>query len=140
VVRWPGRIAAGTSDALVCQIDFLSSFAGLAGQRLKEADAPDSLDVMPALLGRSNTGRRTLVEQAAALSLIWGNWKYIEPNAGAAVERSTNIELGNDRAPQLYDLRADIGERRNVAPAHLDKVRELAAELERIRKAGKSGR
>ena len=72
------------------------------------------------------------------MSLISGRWKYIEPNAGAAVARNTNIELGNDRAPQLYDLHIDIGERRNVASEHPDKVRELAAELERLREAGRS--
>lgn len=138
VARWPGGVTRGTTGALVCQIDFLSSFAGLVGRRLAETDAPDSVDILRALLGRSNTGRSTLVEQAAALSLISGRWKYIEPNAGAAVARNTNIELGNDRAPQLYDLHIDIGERRNVASEHPDKVRELAAELERLREAGRS--
>ena len=34
IVRWPGRVKPGVSDALVCQIDFLSSFAALTGQTL----------------------------------------------------------------------------------------------------------
>jgi arylsulfatase A-like enzyme len=138
VARWPGRIKPGTSDALVCQIDFLSSFTGLTGGQLKEADAPDSIDVMPALLGERQTGRSTLVQQGGALSLVSGGWKYIEPSAGPAVAANTNIELGNDPAPQLYDLSKDIGERRNLAAEHPDRVRELAAELDRIRKAGRS--
>ena len=32
VVRWPGRVKPGVSDALVSQVDFCASFAALAGQ------------------------------------------------------------------------------------------------------------
>jgi arylsulfatase A-like enzyme len=138
IARWPRRIAAGRSPALVSQIDFLSSFAALTGQGLEQSAAPDSLDVLPALLGSSDAGRAQLVEQAAALSLIAGDWKYIEPNGGARVERGTDIELGNDPEPQLYDLSSDIGERRNLAPQHPEKVRALAEELRKIRERGRS--
>ena len=34
IVRWDGKIKPGTTDALVSQIDFLSSFASLTGQSL----------------------------------------------------------------------------------------------------------
>ncbi len=34
IVRWPGHVSAGTSNALVCQIDLLASFAKLTGQAL----------------------------------------------------------------------------------------------------------
>ena len=34
IARWPGRIKPGVSDALVCHIDFLASFAALTGQKL----------------------------------------------------------------------------------------------------------
>ena len=43
IVRWPGHVAPGTSDALVSQVDLLASFAALAGQKLSPADAPDSV-------------------------------------------------------------------------------------------------
>jgi hypothetical protein len=50
----------------------------------------------------------------------------------------TNTELGNDPAAQLYDLAADTGETRNVAAEHQDKVKEMAAMLEQIRKGSAS--
>ena len=50
----------------------------------------------------------------------------------------TNTELGNDPQPQLYDLSADLGERRNVAGEHPEVVRELTARLDRIRQDGRS--
>lgn len=138
LVRWPGRVAPGTSDALVSQVDFLASFASLAGAALAAEDAPDSTNVLPALLGASPAGRDELVEHAGSLALVTPRWKYIEPGGGAKVSRETRIELGNAPEPQLYDLAADLGETTNVAARRPDVVRDLAARLERIRAAGRS--
>ena len=72
------------------------------------------------------------------LALVRGSWKYIAPSKGQRVNRNVNIELGNDPEPQLYDLAQDPGERRNLAAERPDLVRELAAELDRLRAAGRS--
>jgi arylsulfatase A-like enzyme len=138
IVRWPAGVKRGTSDALVSQVDLLASFAAFTGQRLGEADAPDSFDVMAALVGKSKAGRDHLIQQATALSLRAGNWKYIEPSRGARVNANTNTELGNDPGGQLYDLSRDPGERENLAARRPDKVKELAARLDEIRQAGRS--
>ncbi|MFO1530238.1 MAG: hypothetical protein U1F77_11045 [Kiritimatiellia bacterium] len=37
----------GTSDALVCHVDLLASFATLTGQALPASAGPDTLDVLP---------------------------------------------------------------------------------------------
>jgi arylsulfatase A-like enzyme len=133
VVRWPARVKRGVSGALVGQIDLIASLGALTGQTPATGAAPDSQNVLPALLGSTRTGRDWIVEQAGPLSIIKGRWKYIEPRQGQAVSRETNTELGNDPAPQLFDLEADIGERQNLAAAHPEKVRELAALLKKIR-------
>jgi arylsulfatase A-like enzyme len=140
VVRWPGRVKPGTSPALVSQVDLLASLAALTERPLAAPDAPDSLDVLPALLGKDGRGRDHLVEQAQALSLIEGDWKYIAPAPGPAVEANTGIELGNSAGPQLYDLAADIGEKRNLAADEPERVRAMAARLARIRSDGRSRR
>jgi len=138
IVRWPGHVKAGTSDALLGQVDFVSSFAALTGGQLGGDDAPDSFNVLPALLGKSKTARSHIVEHAGTLSLIQGQWKYIEPSNGQKVNKNTNTELGNDPAPQLYDLAADIGEKNNVAASHPEKVSELSDLLKRIRTQARS--
>jgi len=138
IVRWPGKVKPGQSNALLCQIDLMASFASLTGQQLAQKDAPDSFDVLNALLGKTAVGRDHLIEHARALSLIKGDWKYITPNRGAEINRNVNIELGNDPKPQLYNLREDLGERRNLAEKHPERVRELAAMLEKIKAAGRS--
>lgn len=132
VVRGPA-VRTGVSDALVSHVDVLASLAGLTGQPLTPADSGDSVNVWPALTGRTNTARDHLVEQAGALALIVGKWKYIEPHAGEKINRGTNTELGNDTAEQLYDLSKDLGEKTNVAAQHPKIVEALAARLKQIR-------
>ena len=133
VVRWPARVKPAVSDALVSQIDLLASFAALVDHPLAAGAAPDSQNVLPALVGTSNIGRTLLVEQAGSLSLRQGSWKYIAPGKGARTNQ-TNTELGNDLEPQLYDLATDVGEQSNLAAARPEKVRELAALLETARR------
>jgi arylsulfatase A-like enzyme len=138
ILRWRGGVKPGTSDALVSQVDLMASFAALTGQKLEPGDAPDSVDLMDALLGRTARGRENLVEQAGVLSLREGSWKYISPGDGPRRSAETNTELGNDPAGQLYDLAADPGETRNVAAANPERARAMAALLERIREGGRS--
>jgi arylsulfatase A-like enzyme len=138
IVRWPARVKPGVSDALVCQIDFLASFAALAGHDLAPADAPDSQNVLPALLGESKTGRATLVEHAGVLALREGTLKIIEPGKGPKKGKETNTELGNDPAPQLYDLSKDLGETTNVAKEKGEKARAMQQALQKIRDDGRS--
>ena len=142
MVRWPGRIKPGTSDALVCQIDFFASLAQLVEQKLGDDDAPDSFDVLAGLLGDSKSGRSHLVEQARVLSFRQGGWKYIEPNRGPARSANTNTETGNAPEGQLFNLAEDLAERKNLIGEMPEKARELAAELSKIRamKASRPGR
>lgn len=136
IVRWPAAIAAGTvSDALFSQVDMLASFAALTKQSLAEDEATDSFDMLGALLGKSKKGRPYIVEQANALSVIKGHWKYIEPKAGPAKNNNVNIELGNAMQLQLYDLSNDIGEKNNLAAKKPLLVKELSALLETIRQS-----
>jgi arylsulfatase A-like enzyme len=138
IVRWPGRVKPGQSDALVCQIDFSASLAVLTGEKLAPGDAPDSFDILSALLGKSPAGRDHLVEHARVLSLIKGDFKYIEPGKGPRINKNTNTELGIDPQPQLYNLKNDLGEKHNIASENPEIVRELAALLKKIRDDGHS--
>jgi arylsulfatase A-like enzyme len=138
IVRWPGRVDPGVSAALVGQVDLLASFARLVGQDLGDDDAPDSLDQLDALLGADRVGRDHLVEQAGALALREGPFKFIEPRKGAKVSRHTGIELGNDEEPQLYDLREDPGETANLAGREPERAAAMAARLAAIRAAGRT--
>lgn len=133
LVRWPGRVKPGVSDALISQVDLLASLAALTGQKLPEGAGPDSVNVLPALLGDSPHGRDHLVQQGGALSLRVGAWKYIEPRRGPRWNRNTGIELGNDPDGQLYNLAQDLGETNNLIRVYSDRAAELAARLKQLR-------
>jgi arylsulfatase A-like enzyme len=138
IVRWPARVSPGVSHALVSQVDLIASLGTLIGQGLGNNDAPDSFDVLPALLGQSQQGREHIVEHAGGLALRLAQWKYIEPRQGPKRSATTNIELGNDSEPQLYDLSKDPGETRNLATQHPERVKNMEALLQKIRQDGRS--
>lgn len=134
IIRWPGQVRPGVSDALMCQVDFPATFAALLGQAGDPVTAPDSENHLPALLGRSATGRTHLVEHGQGVALREGAWKYIPAADGSPVAWQTGIETGNLRQPQLYDLAADPGETRNLAASQPDRVRRLEERLAALRK------
>jgi len=131
IVYYPKSVQPGTSAALVSQIDFLKSFSVMAGQEVPPDQATDSFNSLEALLGKDQEGRRYVVEHAAngTLSISDRQWKFIRPHGGPKIEKNTNIELGNDPEPQLYDIVADVGERHNLAKAKPQKTEELKVAL-----------
>jgi arylsulfatase A-like enzyme len=133
ILYWPKQVKPKLSSALVCQIDFIASFANLFNQSIPENEAMDSENILSAFLGKSNRGRKSLVKHGGALSIIKEDgWKYIKPNNGSAYNSLVDIELGNAKEEQLYDLKNDLGERENAAQKYPDKVKELATQLEEI--------
>ena len=124
VVQWAGSIAPGVSDAMVCQIDFYNSFAHLTGQPVDQQK--DSRNLIDALLGKSNTGRENLVQEAQGkLAYRQGDWAYIPSYSGPAINKNVNIELGNLPEEQLYNLGNDIGEAENTAQSNPEKLAEM---------------
>ncbi|GAB2535876.1 sulfatase family protein [Spirosoma aerophilum] len=135
IVNWPGHVKAGVSNSLFSQIDLLASLAALTSQKLTSADATDSVNSLDALLGNKNKNRAYVVEHAlnGTLSIIKDNWKYIEPSNGPKIGRDVKIEMGNDPAPQLYNLSIDLGEKTNVAGQNAQKVKELSDLLTQVK-------
>lgn len=128
IVRWPGRVKPGVSQALVSQVDFSATLGALVGQKPDARTMPDTQNVLPALLGDSPTGRDHIVEHAGRLGLRVGRWKYVSP--GPVREK-----LGpwiSTQVPQpgfLFDLETDPGETKDLAAQHPERVKEMAARL-----------
>lgn len=139
IVSWPGRMQYGTSDVLISQVDFMASFAKMLGLKLNESDAIDSFDMLDQLLGKSEINRDHFVHQGSrTLSLIKNDWKYIVPNSGPKISQFTNIEMGNDTLPQLYNLKNDISESKNMATENEEKTVELQKLLSLIMEKGRT--
>lgn len=160
ITHWRGKIKPAESNALVSQLDLLRSLAGLVNQSVPEGGAPDSLNVLPALLGNTDKGRQTLVEEADVLAIRDGNWKLIDrsqrPGAHPRPPRVINDPLVIKRRKkdeqlerpwdvdqpisplELYDLASDPAETKNVARIHPEIVDRLQRQLAGIRKQGHS--
>jgi len=137
IVSWKGKVKKGkTNPALFSQVDLYASLAALAGVPVEAGQAPDSRNHLPVLLNQRKDSREFLVEQSlnSTLSLIMGDWKYIEPSKGPKINKDTNTELGNLPEPQLYNLATDPRETNNLATVQPERVNEMKRMLESIRK------
>jgi arylsulfatase A-like enzyme len=127
IIRYPRSMKPATSPALVSQIDFFGALSGLTGQPIPVNAAPDSFNALQTWLGKNNTGREYVMQHSAGtLSIIQDDWKYIRPSNGARYNAQTNIELGNDTIPQLFNLSSDISEKNNLSGQQSALVDSLA--------------
>ncbi|MEN0052403.1 MAG: arylsulfatase [Mucilaginibacter sp.] len=135
MISWPGHIKKGISNALFSQIDLLASFAAFTGNILPDKSNLDSENALDVLLGKSKNGREYVIEQSLnnTLSVIKGDWKYIEPSNGPLINKDVNMELGNNPEPQLYYIKNDIGEKHNLAESNPKKLAELKSLLQNVK-------
>lgn len=135
IVYWPGRVKPGVSNALFSQVDFYASMAALVGHKLQPDEAPDSYDMLDVLLGKSKKGRTDMLEEAYTLALRSGDWKYIAPQTKPtpAWMKNKDIATGLEPYPQLYDLRTDTPEKKNVIDQYPDQAARMQKTLEKIR-------
>ncbi|WP_420320016.1 sulfatase family protein [Flagellimonas sp.] len=131
VTYWQGKINPGTSDAMISQVDLLASLSKLVDSDVSAQDSKELLDV---LLGKSQDGRKELILEASTrTALRKGDWAMIPPYEGPAMNKFVNIELGNNEAYQLYNLRDDLGQQYNLADSNPEKLAEMIATFEEIR-------
>lgn len=57
------------------------------------------------------------------------NWKFIPANDRKPLDELVNIETGNSKEPQLYNLSEDLGEKNNLPDKFPEKVKELSVLL-----------
>jgi arylsulfatase A-like enzyme len=126
MIAWgPGRVPAGrVVDHAWAMWDVMPTLADLA--RAPQPAGIDGISMAAAVTGRGALRAHDFLywefhEQGGKQAARRGFWKAVRLDAaqrpGAPVE--------------LYDLRSDPGERRNVADAHPELVRELAAIMAR---------
>jgi arylsulfatase A-like enzyme len=121
IVRWPGNVPAGReSSAIFATIDFMPTFAKLAGFDMPVDRRIDGINQTELLLGKRETGRDHFYFHDAGVRQ--GKWKLLKSNA-----HFHDYAIENDRpnVDELFDLEADLGERTNLADQYLDKVAEL---------------
>jgi len=128
IVRWTGKVPAGrVCDDLVASIDFMPTFARLAGTVAPPDRAIDGKDISPLLFG-----------EAGAESAHETFWYYLQDRLEAVRKGKWKLHFAKGRVfgnpaetiNALYDLETDIGEEHNLFDAHPDIVEALSAEAE----------
>ena len=114
IVRWPGRIKAGSTSEHICAFwDFLPTCCELIG-----IDAPgdiDGISILPTLLrqrGKQKKHKYLYWELGGRQGVRMGRWKAVRPRL--------------KRKIQLYDLDKDIGEQNDVADAEPEILTKMA--------------
>ena len=146
IIRWPGLTKPGsTSDALVSQIDLMATFADALGVELPDDAAEDSHSMLPHLKGEAEVVRTSHVHntKSNAYAVRDGDWVLVNSKTGYHSGRNAAWEAkhgyqNDNTSPQLYNLREDIGQRKNLADKHPELVKKLTDLLTEIRERGHS--
>ena len=140
IVRWPARVTAGSvSEQTICFTDLLATVAEVCGTELPAGAGPDSVSFLPVLLGtqpESQAIRGPVVMQAGSSSAMMirsGDWKLINQLGSGGFSDPKTVKPGpGDPAGQLYNLRTDLAESRNLYQDHPEIVKRLEGEMRRI--------
>ncbi|WP_234408573.1 hypothetical protein [Marinilabilia salmonicolor] len=93
---------------------------------------------MEHLTGKDKIGRQWVIQEAiqGVLSILdTKGYKYIAPKDGSKlVSWGVNIETGFTLEPQLYHLKEDPQEIKNIAETHPDIVNNLKTRLDSIKR------
>ena len=124
-MRWPDVIAAGTKSLTpITSVDFLPTFAELAGVSLPAGQPVDGESFAPLI-----KGRRALDDRA----IFWHYPLYLTGRAtpASAIRKGDwkLIEFFEDGRLELYNTATDISEARNLTDAMPAKASELHQEL-----------
>ena len=126
IVRWRGRIPANsTSDRVTGFEDWLPTFMELLGATNATPKHIDGISFAPTLLGRSQPPRPFLYREFSA----YNGWQSVRVGDWKGVRHPLNPKGRNAPAKklalELYDLKTDPAETKDVAVAHPDIVAQM---------------
>lgn len=130
IVRWPGRVPAGTEcDVPVSSVDLLPTFAEIAGSKSATTltNRIDGVSLVPLLTQNGAFPSR---------SLFWHYPHYHHTTPAGAIRRGDLklIEYFDDSHVELYDLKSDLSEKRDLAKERPEVAKTLQRELAQWRR------
>lgn len=133
LAHWPGHIRKNSiRDQPIVLSDLSATFAGLVGLSRPAAGFEDSVDFTPLFLG--NSGRpeeRAIIHHSGngLFALRQGDWKFIDGRGSGGWTKGGE----DDTNPgQLYNLRQDPVESKNLYAQYPDRVQAMQEMLRKI--------
>jgi arylsulfatase A-like enzyme len=131
IVVWPGKVKAGaTADFLMQSVDLYPTLLRAGGAASKPDQKIDGLDQTEALLGGTSSRDRVFCHfphgNATRDSVMDGFYagSYVRKGDWKLLRFYARNDDGSDDL-ELYDLKNDLGERRNLAKEKPELVQEL---------------
>ncbi len=140
IASWPAALPQGeVRDGLISQIDFYATIASIVEASIPSGSAEDSYDQFEFITGRSASKRLTLVHNTNknGYALRHGDWVYLTTQSGAVskvpdwFDRENGYAI-NPHPGELYNLRDDLAQRKNLYADHPEIVKDLATRLEQL--------
>ncbi len=126
-VQWKSTLPQGkTYDNPVIQLDILPTILAASGGTFTHSKKLDGVNLLPYLKGENREQPHTELfwRFGAQMAIRMGDWKLTKaPGDNIRFNRS---DLASVNDAQLYNLKSDIGESKNVASENPEKVKELA--------------
>lgn len=146
IVEWPEKALKNSrSDKIICTTDFFATCAELTGYQIKDTEAEDSYSMLTLITGEKDADIREYTVHHSingSFAIRQGSWKLsVCPGSGGwSYPRPQDIEQENLDLPsmQLYNLKEDIGETKNLISEYPGKAAELKAALKKIILDGRS--
>ena len=134
IVRWPGKVAAGkVREDPVILTDFYPTLLEVAGLKPRKHYPGDGESLLPLLTDKGDLERD-------AIFWHYPNFAFHRDNRlGSAIRMGDYklIEFFDRNEVELYNLRVDLGEKKNLAGVEAGRVQEMRKRLSRWRE--KSG-
>ena len=151
IARWPVKIrAGGKCDETVCHVDLMATLAALLDAKLPDDVGVDSVNILPALLGERREAplREATVHHSGRgkFAIRRGDWVLIFAPTGDDNGKQGEPEwFRKDRgysphaeAGELFNLRSDPAQKRNLYATEAGRVGELTALMRRYVTEGRS--
>jgi len=122
IVRWPGRIEAGSSSSFAGAFwDVMPTLAELAGTEKHVPADIDGISFLPSLLGQGTQEQHDYLywafyERGGSRALRSGDWKAVQQPIHTPV--------------RLYNLKEDLGEEVDLAADNVALVKKLTAAMD----------
>jgi len=145
VVRWPGRIKAGsTSSQTITLADIMATCAEVVGHKLSPETAEDSVSLLGALRGKNSTAplHEAVVHHSVSghFAIRKGKWKLLLCRGSGGWSPPREAAAAKQKLPpvQLYNLQEDPKETTNLQADRPELVSELTVALRGIVEQGRS--
>lgn len=140
IIRWPGVIKAGTScDVPTVHVDLYPTFAEIGKAALPAGQTLDGESLVPLLRNPAARLQREAIYQhfPGYLGAGENTWRTT-PVGTIEVGDWKLMEFFEDGHLELYNLRDDLGEQKNLAAENPEKAKELHAKMIAWREAIKA--